>query len=209
MANGNIKFEKMDGVGIITLDRPESRNSLTPDMVDEMGEAIEACKRNDVRSVLLNGTGAAFCSGADVKMFVEVLDNGGPEGLHQHISTMADALHTKVVLGLRILEKPVVAAINGVAAGAGFSLTLGCDIRYAAQSARFLMAYANIGATGHGDISGHPADQCADGLGYGSRQSGCGGRTPVSPRHGNRRQVGSRAHASLRKGKSPVQSVLG
>jgi len=150
MADGNIKFEKMDGVGIITLDRPESRNSLTPDMVDEMGEAIEACKRNDVRSVLLNGTGAAFCSGADVKRFVEVLDNGGPEGLHQHISTMADALHTKVVLGLRRLEKPVVAAINGVAAGAGFSLTLGCDIRYAGQSARFLMAYANIGATADG-----------------------------------------------------------
>jgi 2-(1,2-epoxy-1,2-dihydrophenyl)acetyl-CoA isomerase len=63
---------------------------------------------------------------------------------------MADALHTKVVLGLRNLEKPVVGAVNGVAAGAGFSLTLGCDIRYAAQSARFLMAYANIGATADG-----------------------------------------------------------
>ena len=150
MAETNIKFEKIDGVGIITMDRPESRNSLTPEMVGEMGEAIEACKRTDVRAVMLTGTGTAFCSGADVKQFLETVDKEGTEGLHQYITTMADALHTKVVLGLRKLEKPVVGAINGVAAGAGFSLTLGCDIRYAAQSARFLMAYANIGATADG-----------------------------------------------------------
>ena len=129
MAETNIKFEKIDGVGIITMDRPESRNSLTPEMVGEMGEAIEACKRTDVRAVMLTGTGTAFCSGADVKQFLETVDKEGTEALHQYITTMADALHTKVVLGLRKLEKPVVGAINGVAAGAGFSLTLGCDIR--------------------------------------------------------------------------------
>ncbi|GIT44569.1 MAG: hypothetical protein Ct9H300mP11_25050 [Chloroflexota bacterium] len=94
---------------------------------------------------MLTGRGPAFCSGADVKAFVETLENDGPDALHQYINSMADALHPKVVLGLRNLEKPVVGAVNGVAAGAGFSLTLGCDIRYAAQSARFLMAYANIG----------------------------------------------------------------
>ena len=150
MADKHIKFEKMDGVGIITMDRAEARNALTPDMVAEMGEAIEACKRPDVRAVLLTGTGGAFCSGADVKNFVAILDEGGPQGLYEHIRTMADVLHTKVVLGLRRLEKPVVAAINGVAAGAGFSLMLGCDLRVAASSARFLMAYANIGATADG-----------------------------------------------------------
>ena len=150
MADKHIKFEKMDGVGIITLDRAEARNALTQDMVLELGEAIEACKRPDVRAVLLTGTGGAFCSGADVKNFVEILETGGPEGLHDHITTLAEALHTKVVLGLRRLEKPVVAGINGVAAGAGFSLMLGCDLRVAASSARFLMAYANIGATADG-----------------------------------------------------------
>ena len=150
MADKHIRFEKMDGVGIITLDRPEARNALTPEMIAEMGEAIEACKRPDVRAVLLTGTGGAFCSGADVKNFVEILETGGPEGLHDHISTMAEVLHTKVVLGLRRLEKPVVAGINGVAAGGGFSLMLGCDLRVAANSARFLMAYANIGATADG-----------------------------------------------------------
>lgn len=147
MSEQHIKFEKMDGVGIITLDRAESRNALTLEMVAEMGDAIEVCKRPDVRAVLLTGTGGAFCSGADVKNLVEILDAGGPEALHQHIRTLAEALHSKVVLGLRQVEKPVVAGINGVAAGAGFSLILGCDLRVAASSARFLMAYANIGAT--------------------------------------------------------------
>ncbi len=150
MAEQYIKFEKMDGVGIITLDRPEARNALTIEMVAEIGEAIEACKRPDVRAVLLTGTGGAFCSGADVKNFVETLSTSGPEGLADHIRTLADSLHTKVVLGFRRLEKPVVAGINGVAAGAGFSLILGCDLRVAANGARFLMAYANIGASADG-----------------------------------------------------------
>jgi len=147
MASEHTKFEKMDGVGIITMDRPESRNALIPDMVTEMGEAIQACKRADVRAVLLTGSGGGFCSGADLKF---VVDSIGEEGLQEYIRTLADGLHTKVVLELQRLEKPVVAGINGVAAGAGFSLMLGCDIRIAANSARFLMAYANIGAPADG-----------------------------------------------------------
>ena len=150
MAGDNITFEKMDGVGIITLNRPESRNSLTLEMVAEIGEAIEACRKPDVRAVLLTGAGGGFCSGADLKFLVETLDNDEPEKLQTYIKTLADDLHHKVVLELRKLEKPVVAGINGVAAGAGFSLTLGCDIRVAAQGARFLMAYANIGAPADG-----------------------------------------------------------
>ncbi|MCI0901201.1 MAG: enoyl-CoA hydratase/isomerase family protein, partial [Chloroflexi bacterium] len=150
MAFENINFEKMDGVGIITLNRPESRNALTLDMVAEMGEAIEACKRPDVRAVLLTGAGGGFCSGADLKFVVETLEKSGPDGVQAYIRALANDLHTKVVLGLRRLEKPVVAGINGVAAGAGFSLTLACDMRVAAKSARFLMAYANIGAPADG-----------------------------------------------------------
>ncbi|MCI0788422.1 MAG: enoyl-CoA hydratase/isomerase family protein [Chloroflexi bacterium] len=150
MAFENINFEKMDGVGIITLNRPESRNALTLDMVAEMGEAIEACKRPDVRAVLLTGAGGGFCSGADLKFVVETLEKSGQDGVQAYIRALANDLHTKVVLGLRRLEKPVVAGINGVAAGAGFSLTLACDMRVAAKSARFLMAYANIGAPADG-----------------------------------------------------------
>ena len=150
MASEHTKFEKIDGVGIITMDRPESRNALIPDMVAEMGEAIQECKRTEVRAVLLTGSGGGFCSGADLKFVVESLENRAQEGLQEYIRTLASDLHTKVVLELQRLEKPVVASINGVAAGAGFSLTLGCDIRFASQSARFLMAYANIGATADG-----------------------------------------------------------
>ena len=150
MAENSIKFEKMDGVGIITMNRPESRNALTLDMIAEIGEAIEACKRPDVRAVLLTGAGGGFCSGADLKFVMESLGNNDQESLQEYIRALANDLHIKVVLELRRLEKPVVAGINGVAAGAGFSLTLGCDIRVAANSARFLMAYANIGAPADG-----------------------------------------------------------
>lgn len=150
MAFEHITFEKMDGVGIITMNRPESRNALILDMVAEMGEAIQACKRPDVRAVLLTGSGGGFCSGADLKFLLETLDGDEPEKLQAYIRALADDLHHKVVLELQRLEKPVVAGINGVAAGAGFSLTLGCDIRIAANSARFLMAYANIGAPADG-----------------------------------------------------------
>jgi 2-(1,2-epoxy-1,2-dihydrophenyl)acetyl-CoA isomerase len=150
MAYETITFEKIDGVGIITMNRPESRNALTLQMVAEMGEAIQACKKQDVRAVLLTGAGGGFCSGADLKFLVETLDGDDPKKVQAYIKALADDLHHKVVLGLRGLEKPVVAGINGVAAGAGFSLTLGCDIRVAASSARFLMAYANIGASADG-----------------------------------------------------------
>ena len=140
----------MDGVGIITMNRPESRNALTLNMVSEMGEAIEACKRPDVRAVLLTGAGGGFCSGADLKFLLEIQEKGDEKGIQEYITTLANDLHHKVVIGLRRLEKPVVAGINGVAAGAGFSLTLGCDIRVASRGARFLMAYANIGAPADG-----------------------------------------------------------
>ncbi len=151
MAYETIDFEKMDGVGIITMNRPESRNALIPQMIAEMSEAIQACKKSDVRAVLLTGAGGGFCSGADLKFVTETLgNNGDPKKLQDYIKTLADDLHHNVVLAFRKLEKPVVAGINGVAAGAGFSLTLGCDIRVAAQGARFLMAYANIGAPADG-----------------------------------------------------------
>ena len=130
MAYETINFEKMDGVGVITMNRPESRNALIPQMIAEMGEAIQACKRPDVRAVLLTGAGGGFCSGADLKFVVETLDGDDPKKLQAYIKALADDLHHKVVLELRRLEKPVVAGINGVAAGAGFSLTLGCDIRW-------------------------------------------------------------------------------
>ena len=150
MADESVKFHTSGAVGVITLDRPESRNALTPAMIGELGQAVAACASPTVRAVLLTGAGGAFCAGADVKQLVDTLEQGGPEAITQHIRQLADSLHHRVVLPLRRLPKLVVAAVNGAAAGAGFSLTLAADLRLAAQSARFLMAYANIGAPADG-----------------------------------------------------------
>ena len=150
MAGNEVSFTKQGGVATITLNRPESRNALTPEMVDELGEAIRSCRSAEVRAVIITGAGGFFCSGADVKDFKDQFDQGGAEALHQHLERLAGALHQDVVLQIRRLEKPVIASIHGVAAGAGFSLMLGCDMRMAASDARFLMAYGNIGATADG-----------------------------------------------------------
>ena len=150
MAASPIQFSKVDNLGIINLNRPEARNALTPQMIEELSRAVQSCSSKDVRAVVITGSGDAFCAGADIKLFVDQLNDGGPEGLSQHVAAMAGLLHTEVILGLRRLEKPVVAGINGVAAGAGFSLMLACDLRVASSNARFLMAYANIGATADG-----------------------------------------------------------
>jgi len=153
MAASAVQLRITNNVATIALNRPEARNALTAQMIGDLADAIRSCQSGDVRAVLLTGSGDAFCAGADVRDFVDHLESGGPEGLSQHIREVAAKLHREVVLGLLRLEKPVVAAVNGVAAGAGFSLMLACDMRIAASSARFLMAYANIGATADGGSS--------------------------------------------------------
>ena len=150
MDSNRINFSKQGAMAIITLNRPEARNALSPDMVADLGQAIQSCRSADVRVVVIGGSGGAFCSGADVKEFVNQLDQGGPDSLSQHLRDLAGALHRGVILEIRRLQKPVIAKIDGVAAGAGFSLMLACDLRIASSNARFLMAYANIGATADG-----------------------------------------------------------
>jgi 2-(1,2-epoxy-1,2-dihydrophenyl)acetyl-CoA isomerase len=119
-------------------------------MVTDLGRVLQGCRAPDIRAVLITGVGGSFCAGADVKDLLAQLEQGGPEVLSQHLRSLAGALHRDVILGIRRLEKPVVAGINGVAAGAGFSLMLACDLRIASSNARFLMAYANIGCTADG-----------------------------------------------------------
>ena len=150
MISHKIDFTRKDSLAVITINRPEARNALSPDMVTDLGRAIDDCRRPEIRAVLLTGVVGAFCAGADVADFNNQLEQGGAEGLSRHISGLADALHRKVIIAIRRLEKPVVAAINGVAAGAGFSLALACDLRVASSSSRFIMAYANIGCTADG-----------------------------------------------------------
>lgn len=150
MAAEQVKLTRQGNLAVITLNRPEARNALSSEMMAELGAAIRSCKGADVRAVVLTGSGGAFCSGADVKDFAAQLEESGPEGLAQHLREVAGEFHREVILGIRRLNKPVVAAIDGVAAGGGFSLMLACDLRIASSNARFLMAYAGIGATADG-----------------------------------------------------------
>lgn len=145
-----VLFERKRSLAVIRLNRPEARNALSPEMVSELGAAIRSCQGSDIRAVMLTGTDGAFCAGADVRDFAAQLESSGSEGLSEHLRSLADSLHTEVVMAIRRLDKPVVAAVNGVAAGAGFSLALACDLRVASSDARFLLAYANIGCTADG-----------------------------------------------------------
>ena len=149
-SSNRVLFERKGTLAVIRLNRPEARNALSPDMVSELGAALAAARGRDIRGVLLTGANGAFCAGADVRDFTAQLDEGGAEGLSEHLRRMASRLHEDVVMAIRRLDKPVVAAVNGVAAGAGFSLALACDLRVASSDARFLLAYANIGCTADG-----------------------------------------------------------
>jgi 2-(1,2-epoxy-1,2-dihydrophenyl)acetyl-CoA isomerase len=149
LAGKEVRLEKTGGVATVTLDRPEVRNALSPDAMGELASALDECRGPQVRAVVVTGAGGAFCSGADVRAFTDVLEEG-PERLSAHLRAQAGRLHREVILAIRTLPKPVIAAIDGVAAGGGLGLALACDLRLASEKARFFMAYAGIGATADG-----------------------------------------------------------
>src|SRR5699024_3760669 len=120
--------------------RPDAMNSLTLETKEALLAAIERAKGDTrARAVLLTGSGKAFCAGQDLREHAENLNEG--KGL-------ADAVrehYNPIVLGLMRMPKPVVAAVNGTAAGAGASIAFACDLRIAAERASFAMAFANVG----------------------------------------------------------------
>ncbi len=142
-------YGEEDGVATITLNRPEARNALSPNMMDGLAEALKRCDSADVRAVLITGSGGAFCAGADVRGFTRALEEG-TANISAHLEDQAGKLHRQVILKIRELPKPVIAVVDGVAAGAGVGLALACDLRIASEGARFVLAYSNIGATADG-----------------------------------------------------------
>ena len=128
-----------DGVQTITLNQPERFNALSSAMLTGLGEALRVAERDAaVRAVVLTGAGKGFSSGADITEFN--VSNG--------VMDAGDYLrrsYNPLITRMRALEKPLLAAVNGVAAGAGLSLALACDLRYAAESARFVVAFVKIG----------------------------------------------------------------
>ena len=137
----HLKFSIEDGIGRIVLDRPERMNAFTFEMIDAWRAALEECRRNDaVRVVLVTGTGKAFCSGGDIVEMGERLEQK-PE---QRKNELFERIE-RIPLALEDLDKPVIAVVNGVATGAGMDMALMCDIRYAAETARFAETYVNVG----------------------------------------------------------------
>lgn len=136
----SVRYDVNGPVATISLDRPEALNSLTIAAKVELREALEAAESDDsVRAVVLTGIGRAFCVGQDLREHAEALAGGD-----RSLTTVTEHYNPIVTLLAR-LPKPVVAAVNGVAAGAGASLAFACDFRIAADSASFLMAFARVG----------------------------------------------------------------
>ena len=135
-----ILFDYRDGVGYITLNRPDRLNSFTQQMHDELREAMDFLEsRADLRGVILTGAGRGFCAGQDLGER-QPLEPGQFRDLGEALEKNYKPLITR----LRALPAPVVCFVNGVAAGAGMSLALACDLVFAVQSARFILAFAKI-----------------------------------------------------------------
>jgi 2-(1,2-epoxy-1,2-dihydrophenyl)acetyl-CoA isomerase len=131
-----IRNEVAEGVATLTLNRPESLNALNSQMRRELLAALKGIARDDaVRAVILTGEGRGFCSGADLR---------GGSG-ERDFRTVLEREYNPLIRAIRDLPKPVIAAVNGVAAGAGVSLALACDLVYAAEEATFIQAFVRIG----------------------------------------------------------------
>ncbi len=132
-----LQKEIIGSLAILTLNRPEKYNAFNRDMALSLQQALDECSDSSIRAVLITGAGKAFCSGQDL---AEAIDPNGP-GMKKILAEHYNPLVRKITA----LEKPVIAAVNGVAAGAGANLALCCDITVAAESASFIQAFSKIG----------------------------------------------------------------
>ena len=135
-----------DGVATLTMNRPERRNAMNRAMLDALGEALPRLAADrGVGVVVLSGAGGAFCAGGDVKAMAE-----GAEFGEASLEEKTDELRRKMEVSrwLHEMAKPTIAMVPGAAAGAGLSLALACDLRIAAESARFTTAFARVGYSG-------------------------------------------------------------
>lgn len=133
-----ILYEKQGGVATITLNRPQALNAFTPQMNSEFQDALkDADGDKSVRCFLITGSGRAFCAGQDLK--------GRTPDKKGSLGASLRERYNPIILRLRRTEKIAIAAVNGVAAGAGCNLALGCDLRIASEEAKFIQAFVRVG----------------------------------------------------------------
>ena len=136
----DLEYEVKDGVGTILLNRPHRKNAFTMEMIDDWAAVLRDARTDaEVRALILTGAGDGFCSGVDLGDF----SARGSAPLEVKLN-LTDRVH-RVAHALEDLDKPVIAAVNGVAVGAGMDMALMCDIRLAARSARFSEGYIRVG----------------------------------------------------------------
>lgn len=144
-----ILYEASDGVARVTLNRPDSLNGWNAQIGDELLDAVGTASADDqVRALSFTGAGRAFSSGADLGEMPEMTPTGRPD-LRKHL----ESRYNPLILAVREIPKPVVAIVNGPAAGIGCSFALACDLVIAGTSAYFLLAFAKIGLTIDGGAS--------------------------------------------------------
>ena len=133
-----IQFELIEGVGKITLNRPDKYHSFVREMALQLQSTLDKCNDDkSIRAILITATGKAFCAGQDLG---EATDPNGPD-----LTQIVQEHYNPIIRKIRNIEKPVIAAVNGVAAGAGASIALCCDIVVACESASFIQAFSKIG----------------------------------------------------------------
>lgn len=133
-----LNVSTLNGICEIRLNRPEVFNSFNKEMAFQLQNILDTCSSNDdIRVVVIVGEGKAFCAGQDLS---EAIDPNGPE-----LKSIVRDHYNPIILKIRNLNKPVIAAVNGVAAGAGANLALACDITIAKNSASFIQAFSKIG----------------------------------------------------------------
>ncbi len=139
MADSTILYSVTDNVATITFNRPDVRNAFNDQMAEEMQSALKNVERDEaVRCIVITGAGQGFCAGQDL---AAIRARGGEVSFRDHLKKT----YNPIVSKLRSIEKPVIAAINGAAAGAGWGMALACDIRYASEAAKFRLAFIGIG----------------------------------------------------------------
>ncbi|PGS53472.1 enoyl-CoA hydratase/isomerase family protein [Bacillus sp. AFS041924] len=142
MGNQHLLVEVQDRILTLTLNRPESLNSFSYEMLNGITEALNQAKNNpDIKVIVLSGAGRSFSAGGDVK----TMGNVSPNAVYEHIGILNTVIKT-----IREIEKPVIASVHGFAAGAGFNLALACDLIIAADNSKFALSFSQVGLISDG-----------------------------------------------------------